>query len=113
MTHTLHRRGLSDERPGEEIVFLAMIPASMRGKKSEEMTRIARTVHGLSEGRDDELPSFYSHIGRLAGVLLKFGVAPATDARGTPVAEVVGPHGAIQCRTGVEFLAPDQGLGAR
>jgi hypothetical protein len=44
MTHTLNRRGLSEERPGEEIVFLCMIPADQRGKKSEEMLEMANTV---------------------------------------------------------------------
>jgi len=44
MTHTLNRRGLSEERPGEEIVLLCMIPAHERGKKSEEMTELAKTV---------------------------------------------------------------------
>jgi hypothetical protein len=44
MTHTLNRRGLSEERPGEEIVFLCMIPADERGKKSEEMLEMANTV---------------------------------------------------------------------
>jgi hypothetical protein len=44
MTHTLNRRGLSEERPGEEIVFLCMIPAGERGKKSEEMLEMANTV---------------------------------------------------------------------
>ena len=44
MTHTLNRRGISEDRPGEEIVLLCMIPAHERGKKTEEMTDMAKTV---------------------------------------------------------------------
>ena len=44
MTHTLNRKGLSEARPGEEIVFLCMIPADQRGKKPEEMTEMANIV---------------------------------------------------------------------
>jgi hypothetical protein len=44
MTHTLNRRGLSDERPGEEIVILCMAHCSQKAKKAEAMRHIATTV---------------------------------------------------------------------
>ncbi len=44
MTHTLHRKGLAENESGEEIVFLCMIPASERGKKTQEMKQMAETV---------------------------------------------------------------------
>jgi len=33
MTHTTQRRGLDPSRPGEEIIVMAMVPKSYRGKK--------------------------------------------------------------------------------
>jgi len=44
MTHTLNRTGLSEERPGEEFVYLCMITASERGNKTEQMLEMAETV---------------------------------------------------------------------
>lgn len=44
MTHTLNRRGLSEERPGEEILFLAMAHREERPQKAEAMRQIARLV---------------------------------------------------------------------
>jgi len=44
MTHTLNRKGLSEDRPGEELVFLCMIPAKQRGTKNEQMLQMAETV---------------------------------------------------------------------
>lgn len=44
MTHTLNRRGISEDESGEEIVFLCMIPASERGNKEQEMKQMAETV---------------------------------------------------------------------
>ncbi|RJQ74054.1 MAG: hypothetical protein C4519_17275 [Desulfobacteraceae bacterium] len=44
MTHTLNRRGLSEDRPGEEIVFLAMAHRKEKPQKAEAMRQMARTV---------------------------------------------------------------------
>lgn len=44
MTHTLNRRGLSEARPGEEIVVLCMVHQANKTGKMEEMQKIARTV---------------------------------------------------------------------
>jgi hypothetical protein len=44
MTHTLNRTGLSENRPGEEIVFLAMVQRAQRGQKIEAMGEIINTV---------------------------------------------------------------------
>jgi hypothetical protein len=44
MTHTLNRTGLSEERSGEEIVFLAMAQAKIKDKKTEEMKQLAELV---------------------------------------------------------------------
>lgn len=44
MTHTLNRRGLSEERPGEEIVFLSMVHQKEKQQKLENMRELAITV---------------------------------------------------------------------
>ncbi len=44
MTHTLNRTGLSDTRPGEEIVVLAMTHRPNKPEKTEEMKALAETV---------------------------------------------------------------------
>jgi hypothetical protein len=44
MTHTLNRRGFSEERPGEEIVILCMAHCNEKAKKAEAMKYIATTV---------------------------------------------------------------------
>ncbi|GAB4341700.1 MAG: hypothetical protein Kow0099_18600 [Candidatus Abyssubacteria bacterium] len=44
MTHTLNRRGLSDERPGEEMVVLCMVHSPKKAEKMEQMSALARTV---------------------------------------------------------------------
>jgi hypothetical protein len=44
MTHTLNRRGLSEERPGEEIVFLCMVYRKKKEQKVNDMRDMARTV---------------------------------------------------------------------
>lgn len=50
MSHTSERRGLSPERPGEEIIVLAMVPARLKAKPgvSEAMSRLAEMMlaHG-------------------------------------------------------------------
>ncbi len=44
MTHTLIRTGLSESRPGEEIVVLCMAHGPEKAQKMEEMKRAAGTV---------------------------------------------------------------------
>ena len=44
MTHTLNRRGLSEARPGEEIVVLCMMTRAEKAHKAEKMGKLARTV---------------------------------------------------------------------
>ena len=44
MTHTLNRKGLSDERPGEEIVVLCMAHCNEKARKAEAMKQIAATI---------------------------------------------------------------------
>lgn len=44
MTHTLNRRGLSEERAGEEIVVLCMAHCHEKSKKAEAMKEIAATI---------------------------------------------------------------------
>lgn len=44
MTHTLNRRGLSESRPGEEIIFLAMVQQKAKPHKTEAMRAMAETV---------------------------------------------------------------------
>ncbi|MBI5116405.1 hypothetical protein HZA56_08020 [Candidatus Poribacteria bacterium] len=44
MTHTLNRRGLSEARPGEEIVVLCMAQRLRKAEKAEAMQSLARTV---------------------------------------------------------------------
>jgi hypothetical protein len=44
MTHTLNRKGLSEDRRGEEIVFLAMVHRRQKTEKIESMKQIAATV---------------------------------------------------------------------
>ncbi len=44
MTHTLNRRGLSEARPGEEIVVLCMVTRAEKSLKAEKMGKLARTV---------------------------------------------------------------------
>ena len=46
MTHTLNRTGLSEARPGEEIVVVCMVHRAEKAQKMEEMREIARTVLG-------------------------------------------------------------------
>lgn len=46
MTHTLNRTGLSEARPGEEIVILCMVQHAEKAQKVEEIKEIARTVLG-------------------------------------------------------------------
>ncbi len=62
MTHTLNRTGLSEARPGEEIVILCMVHRTERAQKIEEIKQIAQTVIGREPeniigrplGMDDE-----------------------------------------------------------
>jgi len=44
MTHTLNRTGLTEERSGEEIVFLAMVQAKKKEEKAGEMKELASLV---------------------------------------------------------------------
>lgn len=44
MTHTLNRRGLSEERPGEEFVVLCMVHQKDKARKTEAMREMARAV---------------------------------------------------------------------
>lgn len=44
MTHTLNRRGLSPERPGEEIVFLCMVHRKQKPEKAEDMKEMTRII---------------------------------------------------------------------
>jgi hypothetical protein len=44
MTHTLNRTGLSDARPGEEIIVLCMAHCTDKERKAEAMSKIAKTV---------------------------------------------------------------------
>lgn len=44
MTHTLNRRGLSPDRPGEDIVFLCMVHRKQKKQKVSEMKEMAKTV---------------------------------------------------------------------
>jgi hypothetical protein len=44
MTHTLNRRGLSEAKPGEEIVVLCMVTRSEKATKAESMGKLAATV---------------------------------------------------------------------
>jgi hypothetical protein len=44
MTHTLSRKGLSEERPGEEMVVLCMVHGKQKASKMEAMRAMARTV---------------------------------------------------------------------
>jgi hypothetical protein len=46
MTHTLNRTGLSEDRPGEEIVLLCMVHRAEKAQKMEEMKEIAASVLG-------------------------------------------------------------------
>jgi hypothetical protein len=44
MTHTLNRRGLSQAKPGEEIVVLFMVQQQEKKQKSERMVPLVETV---------------------------------------------------------------------
>jgi len=44
MTHTLNRMGISEARPGEEIVVLCMAPRTQKAQKMEAMRKMAETV---------------------------------------------------------------------
>jgi hypothetical protein len=44
MTHTLNRTGLSEERPGEEIIFLGMVQQKQKTEKASAMREMAETV---------------------------------------------------------------------
>jgi len=44
MTHSLNRKGLSETRPGEEIVVLCMAHREDRMQKMEAMQKLARTI---------------------------------------------------------------------
>lgn len=44
MTHTLNRKGLSENKPGEEIIFLAMVHQKNKRAQYEEMKKLAETV---------------------------------------------------------------------
>ncbi|MBW2559524.1 MAG: hypothetical protein JRE40_01580 [Deltaproteobacteria bacterium] len=44
MTHTLNRRGLSEERPGEEMVVLCMVHRTEKTAKAEAMKKMVQTV---------------------------------------------------------------------
>jgi hypothetical protein len=44
MTHTLNRKGLSDQRSGEEMVVLCMVHSPNKTEKAEQMSTLARTV---------------------------------------------------------------------
>ena len=44
MTHTLDRMGLSDARPGEEIVVLCMVHFKKRAEKAQDMQEMARII---------------------------------------------------------------------
>ncbi len=51
MTHTLNRTGLSEDRPGEEIVFLCMVHCKQKPQKANEMKTVAQMV--LRHGPDN------------------------------------------------------------
>lgn len=44
MTHTLNRTGLTEEKSGQEIVFLAMVQARQKDKKTEQMKELASLI---------------------------------------------------------------------
>jgi len=44
MTHTLNRKGLSDDKPGEEIIFLAMVHQKNKRTQYENMKKLAGIV---------------------------------------------------------------------
>jgi len=44
MTHTLNRRGLTEERPGEEMVVLCMVHRKDKASKMEAMKKMVRTI---------------------------------------------------------------------
>ena len=46
MTHTLNRKGLSEERPGEEIVVLCMVTQQEKEQKKEAMRQMVKTIMG-------------------------------------------------------------------
>ncbi len=52
MSHTTQRRGLDPSRPGEEMVMLAMIPRSHRGKEGPQKAMRELAVKMLEHGRD-------------------------------------------------------------
>ncbi|MBW2092403.1 MAG: hypothetical protein JRI34_09835 [Deltaproteobacteria bacterium] len=62
MTHTLNRRGLSEDRPHDEIVMLCMAQQKQKAQKQEAMKEITRTIlkhnpdniMGAPLGADDE-----------------------------------------------------------
>ena len=44
MTHTLNRRGLSETRPGEEVVVLCMVHRTEKAAMAEAMRKLVQTV---------------------------------------------------------------------
>ena len=52
MTHTTQRRGLDPSRPGEEIIVLAMVPKSFRGRKEVSAAMGVLAAKMLEFGRD-------------------------------------------------------------
>jgi hypothetical protein len=44
MTHTLNRTGLTKEKSGKEIIFLAMVHAKYKNEKAEEMKELASLI---------------------------------------------------------------------
>ncbi len=44
MTHSLNRTGLTEEKRGEEIVFLAMVHAKLKSEKAEAINELASIV---------------------------------------------------------------------
>ena len=44
MTHTLNRTGLTEEKSGEEIIFLAMVQAKYKNEKAEVMKELASII---------------------------------------------------------------------
>ncbi len=62
MTHTLNRRGLSEDRPNDEIIILCMAQQKQKAQKQDAMKEITRTIlkykpdniMGAPFGADDE-----------------------------------------------------------
>jgi len=82
MTHTLNRKGLSNERPGEEIIFLAMVHQKNKHAEYENMKKLAeivlmhhpRNMIGMPTGATRELiPRICAGAGILTAVFVNKG----------------------------------------